>query len=117
MQSMTREEEKGSPTTQLINVAGSPTYFLEVVTPTATIYSQIDNILSRESERFALFLAGPTGASAILIIFLLLWTSSLGKEVKKRTRELQESNRLLGVTNEQLREQDRMQNEFINIGL
>jgi signal transduction histidine kinase len=50
-----------------------------------------------------------------LIIFLLLWNSSLGKEVKKRTRELQESNRLLGVTNEQLRERDRMQNEFINI--
>ncbi|HEY6757194.1 MAG TPA: sensor histidine kinase [Nitrososphaera sp.] len=102
-------------TSQLINVAGSPTYFLEVVTPTATIYSQIDNILSRESERFALFLAGPTGASAILIIFLLLWNSSLGKEVKKRTRDLQESNRLLGVTNEQLKERDRMQNEFINI--
>lgn len=102
-------------TSQLINVAGSPTYFLQVVTPTQTIYSEIDPILSRESQRFGLFLAGPTGASAILIIFLLLWNSSLGKEVKKRTRELQESNRLLGVTNEQLRERDRMQSEFINI--
>jgi signal transduction histidine kinase len=102
-------------TYQPIYVADNPTYFLQVVTPTATIYSQIDPILSRESERLALFLAGPTGASAILIIFLLLWNSSLGKEVKKRTRELQESNRLLGVTNEQLRERDRMQNEFINI--
>src|SRR5215208_19300 len=102
-------------TSQLINVAGSPTYFLQVVTPTETIYSEIDPILSRESERFGLFLAGPTGASAILIIFLLLWNSSIGKEVKKRTRELQESNRLLGVTNEQLRERDRMQSEFINI--
>jgi signal transduction histidine kinase len=98
-----------------IYVAGSPTYFLQVVTPTTTIYSQIDPILSRESERLALFLAGPTGASAILIIFLLVWTSSLGKEVKRRTKEIQESNRLLGVTNEQLRERDRMQNEFINI--
>jgi signal transduction histidine kinase len=102
-------------TYQPIYVAGKPTYFLESVTPTATIYSQIDPILSRESERLALFLAAPTGASAILIIFLVFWNSSLGKEVKKRTRELQESNRLLGVTNEQLRERDRMQNEFINI--
>ena len=102
-------------TYQPIYVAGKPTYFLQVVTPTDTIYSQIDPILSRESERLALFLAGPAGASAILIIFLLLWNSSLGKEVKKRTRELQESNRLLGVINEQLRERDRMQNEFINI--
>jgi signal transduction histidine kinase len=102
-------------TYQPIYVEGSPTYFLQVTTPTEIIYSQIDPILSRESERLALFLAGPTGASAILIVFLLLWNSSLGKEVKKRTRELQESNRLLGVTNEQLRERDRMQSEFINI--
>jgi signal transduction histidine kinase len=98
-----------------IYVAGSPTYFLQVATPIESIYSQIDSIITRESERLTLFLAGPTGASAILIVFLLLWNSSLGKEVKKRTRELQESNRLLGVTNEQLRERDRMQNEFINI--
>jgi signal transduction histidine kinase len=102
-------------TSQPIYVAGNPTYFLQVVTPTDTIYSQIAPILTSESERLALFLAGPTGASAILIIFLLLWNSSLGKEVKKRTRELQESNRLLGVTNEQLKERDLMQNEFINI--
>ncbi|MDQ3726657.1 MAG: sensor histidine kinase [Thermoproteota archaeon] len=102
-------------TYQPIYVAGSPTYFLQVVTPTDTIYSQIGPILSEESGKLALLLAGPTGASAILIIFLVLWNSSLGKEVKKRTKELQESNRLLGVTNEQLRERDRMQNEFINI--
>jgi signal transduction histidine kinase len=102
-------------TSQPIYVAGNPTYFLQVSTPTETIYSQIDPILSRESGKLALLLAGPTGASAILIIFLVLWNSSLGKEVKKRTRELQESNRLLGVTNKQLRERDRLQNEFINI--
>jgi signal transduction histidine kinase len=102
-------------TYQPIYVAGNPTYFLQVVTPTETIYSQIDPIISKESEKFALLLAAPTGAAAILIIFLLLWNSSLGKEVKKRTAELQESNRLLGATNEQLRERDRMQNEFINI--
>jgi signal transduction histidine kinase len=102
-------------TYQPIYVAGNPTYFLQVVTPTDTIYSQIGPILSQESGKLALLLAGPTGASAILIIFLVLWNSSLGKEVKKRTKELQETNRLLGVTNEQLRERDRMQNEFINI--
>ncbi|MDQ4101664.1 MAG: cache domain-containing protein, partial [Thermoproteota archaeon] len=102
-------------TSQPIYVAGSPVYFLQVTTPTETIYSQIDPIITRENQRLALFLAAPTGASAILIVFLLLWSSSLGKEVKKRTRELRESNRLLGVTNEQLKERDRLQNEFINI--
>ncbi|MDQ4101532.1 MAG: cache domain-containing protein, partial [Thermoproteota archaeon] len=102
-------------TYQPIYVAGGPTYFLQVVTPTNTIYSQIDPILSQENGKLALLLAGPTGASAILTIFLIFWNSSLGKEVKKRTKELQESNRLLGVTNEQLKERDRLQNEFINI--
>jgi signal transduction histidine kinase len=102
-------------TYQPIYVAGRPTYFLQVVTPTETIYSQIDPILSRENGKLALLLAGPTGAGAILIMFLVLWNSSLGKEVEKRTRELWESNRLLGVTNEQLRDRDRKQNEFINI--
>ena len=102
-------------TTEPIYVSGKPTYFLQIATPTETIYSQIDPILSRENGKFALLLAGPTGASAILIMFLVLWNSSLGKEVKKRTRELQESNKLLGVTNERLRERDRLQNEFINI--
>jgi signal transduction histidine kinase len=102
-------------TYQPIYVADNPTYFLQVVIPTDTIYSQIDPILSRENGKLALLLAGPTGASAILIMFLVLWNSSLGKEVRRRTRDLQESNRLLGVTNEQLRERDRLQNEFINI--
>jgi signal transduction histidine kinase len=102
-------------TSRPIYIAGNPVYFLQVNTPTETIYSQIDPIITRENQRLALFLAGPSGASAILIVFLLLWSSSLGKEVKRRTRELQESNRLLGVTNEQLKERDRMQNEFINI--
>jgi signal transduction histidine kinase len=102
-------------TYQPIYVSGKPTYFLQIATPTETIYSQIDPILSRENGKLALLLAGPTGASAILIMFLVLWNSSLGKEVKKRTRELQESNKLLGVTNEQLRDRDRKQNEFINI--
>ena len=102
-------------TYQPIYVADRPTYFLEVVTPTDTIYSQIDSIISKETERLALFLAAPSGASAILIIFLLLWSSGLKKEVKKRTRDLQESNKLLGITNEQLKERERMENEFINI--
>ncbi len=102
-------------TYQPIYVLGKPTYFLQLVTPTESIYSQIDPIISKESGKFALLLAAPPVAATILIIFLLLWNSSLGKEVKKRTAELQESNRLLSVTNEQLRERDRMQNEFINI--
>jgi signal transduction histidine kinase len=102
-------------TYQPIYVAGAPTYFLQVVTPTTTIYSEIASLLSRENAKMTLLLGGSTGASALLIIFLVLWNSSLEKEVKKRTKDLEESNRLLEVTNEQLKDRERMQNDFINI--
>ncbi|MGI0048720.1 MAG: sensor histidine kinase, partial [Nitrososphaera sp.] len=98
-----------------IYVAGEPTYFLQIVTPTAVLYSQIEPILSGESGKLALLLSGSTAASAVLIIFLLFWNSSLRKEVTRRTIDLQESNKLLADTNEQLKERDRLQKEFINI--
>ncbi len=102
-------------TYQPVYVAGKPTYFLQVVTPTSTMYSQIDPILSRESEKLALLLAGSIAASAVLIIFLLFWNSSLRKEVMTRTADLQESNKLLADSNNQLKERDHLQKEFINI--
>jgi signal transduction histidine kinase len=102
-------------TYQPIYIAGEPTYFLQVVTPTAVVYSQIEPILSGESGKLALLLSGSTAASAVLIIFLLFWNSSLRKEVTRRTVDLQESNKLLADTNEQLKERDRLQKEFINI--
>jgi signal transduction histidine kinase len=103
-------------TYQPIYVADNPTYFLQIVTPTDTIYSGVDPILSEETTKVTpMLLTGSIGATAILIIFLLRWNSSLEKEVKKRTKDLEESNRLLGVTNEQLRERERVEHEFINI--
>jgi signal transduction histidine kinase len=52
-----------------------------------------------------------TGASAaivVLILFLIKWNSILHNQVKRRTRELEKSN-------EQLKAQDKMEKEFINI--
>lgn len=98
-----------------VYVADKPTYFLQVVTPTATIYSQIEPILSRESAKLTLFLAGSIAASAVLVIFLLFWNSFLRKEVGKRTLALQKSNSLLADTNEKLNQRDHLQKEFINI--
>jgi signal transduction histidine kinase len=102
-------------TYQPVYIAGKPTYFLQIVTPTAIIYSQIDPILSKESGKLSLLLAGSTIASALLIIFLLFWSSSLKKEVIRRTIDLQESNKLLAISNAQLKERENLQNEFINI--
>jgi signal transduction histidine kinase len=96
-------------------VQGKPTYFVSAVTPTSVIYSQINGvILTQRIETFSL-LAGTTAAIVVFIIFLIKWSSNLNDEVKRRTRELNESNKQLGVANEQLKVHDKMQKEFINI--
>jgi len=53
-------------------------------------------------------IGGTIAAVVVLIIFLIKWNSVLGEEVRKRTKQLDESN-------EKLKLQDRMQREFINI--
>jgi signal transduction histidine kinase len=117
-------------------VQGRPTYFVFVITPTASIYSHINNVIFTEKiETFSL-LAGVTAAVAALILFLIRWNSTLDNQIKRRTKELDisnrtlelttkelertnqsltESNRLLTTKNEQLAIHDRMQKEFINI--
>ena len=98
-----------------IFVQGKPIYFVSAVTPTSQIYSQInDVILTQRIETFSL-LAGTTAAIVVFIIFLIGWSSNLNEEVKRRTRELNESNKQLGVANKQLKFNDKMQKEFINI--
>jgi signal transduction histidine kinase len=108
----------GSP----IFVAGKPIYFVFVITPTSTIYSQINDVISVQRLQTFSLLAGITTAVVILIVFLINWNSSLDREVKRRTKELDESNKQLVLANkklesanEQLKVHDNMQNEFINI--
>jgi signal transduction histidine kinase len=105
-----------------IFVEGKPIYFIFVITPTSTIYSQINDVISVQRLQTFSLLAGITTAVVILIVFLIKWNSSLGSEVKRRTKELDESNKKLVLTNkklesanEQLKVHDKMQNEFINI--
>jgi signal transduction histidine kinase len=105
-----------------IFVEGKPIYFIFVITPTSTIYSQINDVISVQRLQTFSLLAGITTAVVILIVFLIKWNSSLDREVKRRTRELDESNKQLVLTNkklesanEQLKVHDKMQNEFINI--
>ena len=97
-----------------VNVGGEPTYFVQVITPTSTIYSNIDSILAEEWLTMFTLLAGTTAAVAVLILFLVRWNSILGKEVKRRTEDLDRSNEQLKLANEQLRSQDKLQREFIN---
>lgn len=117
-------------TTQFpVFINGVAKYFVQVVTPTQQIYSQINDVLfTQRIETFTL-LAGTTAAIIVLIIFLIKWSNTLQSEVKRRTielessltqlerkeKELNESNNQLESANEQLKLHDKMQKEFINI--
>ena len=101
----------GSP----IILNGKPQYSVFIITPTSTIYSKIDRIISNERLEMLSLIAGIIGAIMILILFLIRMNSILDKNIKERTKELEESTNSLLLLNEQLQIQDRMQKEFIEI--
>ena len=92
-----------------------PSYAVLITTTTSQIYSEIENILlGQRIETYAL-LGIITVAVILFAVFLFKWNSSLNAEVKRRTKELDESNRYLSEANERLKVHDKMQKEFINI--
>src|ERR687896_1428311 len=101
----------GSP----VLVGEKPAYFVFVITPTSSIYSQINDVISAQRMEIFSLLAGVTAAVVVLIVFLMKWNTNLNNEVKRRTRELDESNKQLSQANQQLKVHDKMQREFINI--
>jgi hypothetical protein len=67
-------------------------YFIQIVTPTEEIYAHVGDVLFIQRLRMFSFLAGTTTAAiAVLILLLTKWNVILRKEVKRRTRELEES--------------------------
>ncbi|MGZ5472037.1 MAG: sensor histidine kinase, partial [Nitrososphaeraceae archaeon] len=96
-------------------IQGKPLYFIQIVTPTTTIYSEINNVLFEEKLTMFSLIGGIIVAITALIIVLIKWNSILNNEVKKRTKELQESNREIALANEELKVHDKMQKEFINV--
>jgi signal transduction histidine kinase len=116
-------------TAQPILVQNTPTYFLEVVTPTKEIFSKIGETLFTERLKGYSLLVAVFASVAALTIFLLKWSNIMEKEVIKRTNALNKSNVRLGVmsqdlrnsnlslqkANEQLSQHDKLQKEFINM--
>jgi signal transduction histidine kinase len=112
-----------------ISIEGQNTYFMQLVTPTNLILSKIADTLSTERLKSYSLLVGTLAAVAVLIIFLIKWSNSMEIEVRKRTFQLNESNRKLDSTtrelknsnislqdaNTQLKEQEKIQKEFINV--
>jgi hypothetical protein len=76
-----------------IFVQGKPTYFIQEVTPTTSLYSQIQAALNIENIKLFSLLVVASAAIGVLIAFLIKWNSTLNKEVKRKTEELMESER------------------------
>jgi hypothetical protein len=75
-----------------IFVNGKPTYFIQVVTPTSQIYSLINNVVSVQQVKiFSFFAIASTIAIVVLLILLSKWNIILRREVKRRTKELEDS--------------------------
>ncbi|HSE99389.1 MAG TPA: ATP-binding protein [Nitrososphaeraceae archaeon] len=101
----------GSP----ILLQEKPIYFIFIITPTTLIYSHINDILNTERVKGFSLIVGAIIAITTLIIFLIKWNVILNNEVKKRTKEIQETNREIALANEELKIHDKIQKEFINI--
>ncbi|MDQ3909514.1 MAG: cache domain-containing protein [Thermoproteota archaeon] len=70
----------------------NPEFFIQIVTPTSEIYAKIDEVLSIQQIRIVpLIVIASTVAIAVLVILLKKWNIILAREVKRRTKELEES--------------------------
>jgi hypothetical protein len=75
-----------------IFIDGNPEFFIQIVTPTSEIYAKIDEVLSIQQIRIVpLIVTASTVAIAVLVILLKKWNIILAREVKRRTKELEES--------------------------
>jgi signal transduction histidine kinase len=102
-------------TQSAVFIDGIPIFSIQLVMPSAEIYMQINQVLFTERMKMFSLLAGTSAAVVVLIVFLIKWSGSLDAEVRRRTAELKESNKRLALANEQLKTQERMQKEFINV--
>lgn len=102
-------------TQEPISVNGQREFFIQTVTPTSSLYSDLeDSLLIERVKLFSLFAATLAGI-IVFIVFLIKWNNSLKKEVTRRTKELNDSNRQLMEANNQLERNNKLQKEFINI--
>ena len=91
-----------------IIVGGKPTYFVFVITPTASMYSQIDPVIAGQRFETNLLLVGVAAAIGVAVFFLLRWSRTLEAAVKEQTADLY-------AANEQLKENDKLQRDFVNV--
>ncbi|HZD34211.1 MAG TPA: ATP-binding protein [Nitrososphaeraceae archaeon] len=90
-----------------ISMGARPEYFIFMITPTEEIYAHISDVLFAERLKMLSLIIGAAAAIFVLIIFLVKWNGILNSQVKRRTKELEESN-------DQLKYHDKLKEEFVN---
>ena len=81
-------------TTQSPVIIGDrPEFFIQIVTPTDQIHSQIRHVISAENLKMLTLFTSTFVAVVVLIILLAKWNNTLIKEVEKKTRELFEAEK------------------------
>ncbi|HKU50166.1 MAG TPA: sensor histidine kinase [Nitrososphaera sp.] len=91
-----------------VHVRGQALYFIQLVSPTADIYSEVDSSLKEETAKLFLILSGTVLSIGILSLLLLKWNGALSNEVGERTRQL-------AVANERLEINLQAQKEFLEV--
>ena len=76
-----------------IIIGDRPEFFLQIVTPTDQIHSQIRHVISDENIKMITLFTSTFAAVVVLIILLAKWNNTLIKEVEKKTRELFEAEK------------------------
>lgn len=98
-----------------IVVDGRSAYGLTVVTPTNSIYENINEILQNERIQGLLIFSTMSGGVMIVILNLRNWSKDMEREVKKRTSQLNEANQRLGIINEKMVADEKAKEEFISM--
>jgi len=76
-----------------IIIGDRPEFFIQIVTPTDQIHSQIRHVISAENIKMITLFTLTFAAVVVLIILLAKWNNTLIKEVEKKTRELFEAEK------------------------
>jgi hypothetical protein len=80
-------------TQQPVFVNGKPELFIQMVSPTTQLYSEIQEAISLEQVKMFSLLVGTIAAITVFVIFLVKWNSTLENEAKKKAQQLYESER------------------------
>ena len=123
-------------TARPIYVEGNATYFLNIPTPFSQILTPIQNLLQNEFLLNIVLLVPFTGAISYVVFMLSQWGGRLNNEVKKRTQELElankslisealeleksnkrldNANKELEMAYENLKLNEKLQKEFVNV--